>query len=213
MLGINNLIINGGFETGSLAPFISTNTFISTKHSHTGYWSARFPGGKCTSSLVQSVPVTPGTKLELLVSLSKKGCFPSPPISVSVFFSSATNAFLGYGLITNIPTNHLGNVEENDWLTVYQNVSPAPINAVKATVAIVKLAQACSADVFVDDIELLDSTGEAGPTGSAGPVGPAGATGDTGPAGATGDTGPQGLVGPTGDTGPAGATGDTNPKD
>ena len=70
-MGINNLIINGGFETGTLTPFIATNTFIDSLQSHTGYWSARFPGGNSTSSLVQSVPVTPGTKLELLVSLSK----------------------------------------------------------------------------------------------------------------------------------------------
>ena len=79
----------------------------------------------------------------------------SPPISISVFFSSATNVFLGYGLITNIPTNRLTEAGEDGWLTVYQNVSSAPLNAAKATVAIVKLAQAVSSDVFVDDIELL----------------------------------------------------------
>ena len=38
---IQNLIINGGFETGTLSPWTGVNATITNQYSHSGFFSAR----------------------------------------------------------------------------------------------------------------------------------------------------------------------------
>ena len=180
---IENRIINGSFETGSLAPFTGVNATISSPTSHTGSFSALLTGGTANSFILQFVPVLPSENFELFVSLTKIGSAISPPISITVGYYNGSS-FLGYGLITNIPSGHLPDNNENDWTEIYQTTSPAPAGTTQALVLINKLPLAGSADVFADDVALLTAIG------AQGPAGPTGATGPTGPTGPTGTTGP-----------------------
>ncbi len=45
-------------------------------------------------------------------------------------------SFLGYGLITTIAANRLPNVEEGDWLEVYQTTNPPPSGATQALILV-----------------------------------------------------------------------------
>ena len=41
---IQNLIINGSFETGTLSPWIVTNTTITNQYSHSGFFRQDYKG-------------------------------------------------------------------------------------------------------------------------------------------------------------------------
>lgn len=81
-----NLIINGDFENGTLAPWLSGNAVINSTFSHTGRYSAQLAGGNVISYLVQFVQIEAGNNLRIFYSIAKIGALPSPPISVSVSY-------------------------------------------------------------------------------------------------------------------------------
>lgn len=155
-LTIDNRIVNGSFESGSLAPFLSLNVVIDSSRSHSGFFSARMAGDTANAILYQVVPVSAGENFELFVSLAKVGTAPSPPMTIFVSYYSTSFTFLGNGLLTSIPANHLPNeVSGTDWTEIYQTTEPVPDLATQAYVFIGKLPQAGSADVLVDDVSLL----------------------------------------------------------
>ncbi|MUG72736.1 NTTRR-F1 domain [Paenibacillus validus] len=129
-MSITNIIVNGGFETGSLLPWINFNATITTDFSHSGFYAARLLGGDLNSFITQFVPATPGESYEFLVSLAKVGTAPSPPISLTVAFYNDSFTFLGYGLITTIQTDRLPDVNDDTWLEIYQTTSVAPAGTV-----------------------------------------------------------------------------------
>ncbi|MFB5588758.1 NTTRR-F1 domain [Bacillus cereus] len=160
---IKNRIVNGGFETGTLSPFIVNNpSFVSinSSNSHSGVYSAKLSGGLATAIIAQAVPVSPNETFELFVSLSKVGPFPSPLIAINVQYYN-DNTFLGDGLVTFILSNRIPDNNEKDWLEVYGTTSPVPATANTASIVIAKFSELGSADVFIDDVALLS----VGPTG------------------------------------------------
>ncbi|HLR41536.1 MAG TPA: NTTRR-F1 domain, partial [Virgibacillus sp.] len=76
-MAINNLIVNGGFETGTLDGWSAVNANVSGLKSHAGRFSAVFMG-RSQASLSQTVPISGDQSLELLVSLSKYSLATSP---------------------------------------------------------------------------------------------------------------------------------------
>src|SRR4051812_45296070 len=100
-MSIQNLIINGGFETGTLVPWTSSNTTVTNLFSHSGTFSARLQGGPITSYIAQFVPVTPGVSYELLISLAKVGVQPAAPVVIQVFYFDNLFNLLGQGLFAN----------------------------------------------------------------------------------------------------------------
>ncbi|PEJ95066.1 NTTRR-F1 domain [Bacillus wiedmannii] len=154
---IKNRILNGGFETGTLSPFIVNNpSFVSINgsNSHSSVYSATLSGGLATAIIAQAVPVSPNETFELFVSLSKIGPFPSPLIAINVQYYNG-NTFLGDGLVTFILSNRIPDNNEKDWLEVYGTTSPVPATANTASIVIAKFPALGSADVFIDDISLL----------------------------------------------------------
>ena len=154
---IKNRIVNGGFETGTLSPFIVNNpSFVSinNSNSHSGVYSAKLSGGLTNAIIAQAVPVSPNETFELFVSLSKIGPFPSPLIAINVQYYNG-NTFLGDGLVTFILSNRIPDNNEKDWLEVYGTTSPVPATANTASIVIAKFPELGSADVFIDDISLL----------------------------------------------------------
>ncbi|WP_180233422.1 NTTRR-F1 domain [Bacillus sp. AFS059628] len=161
---IKNRIVNGGFETGTLSPFIVNNpSFVSINNStsHSGVYSAKLSGGLATAIIAQAVPVSQNETFELFVSLSKVGPFPSPLIAINVQYYNG-NTFLGDGLVTFILSNRIPDNIEKNWLEIYETASPAPATANTALVVIAKFSELGSADVFIDDVALLSI----GPTGT-----------------------------------------------
>ena len=84
-------------------------------------------GGNVNAFITQFVPATAGSAYEFLVSLAKATAATSPPISLSVGFYDASFTFLGYGLITSIPSDRLPDVNDETWLEIYQTTSIAPV--------------------------------------------------------------------------------------
>ncbi|MCH1627610.1 NTTRR-F1 domain [Fredinandcohnia quinoae] len=72
-MSLNDLIINGDFETGSLSPWIVFNAIPTISFSHSGIYSALLPGGDLNSFIAQFVPATPGQSFGIIVSLAKIG--------------------------------------------------------------------------------------------------------------------------------------------
>ncbi|KAB2495252.1 NTTRR-F1 domain [Priestia endophytica] len=223
-MSIQNLIVNGGFETGILSPWFFSNATVTNQFSHSNFYSARLQGGNTVSYIGQLVPVNPGDTFELLVSLASQiGSSQEAPIQIQVIYLDGLSNSLGSGLFIHVPINRIPTVVNRTWLEIYQTTTPAPPGATQAFVLIITEPQSrgVTTDVLIDDVALLaTSTGPTGATGPTGPAGPTGATGDlgpTGPTGATGDLGPTGPTGPTGatgdlgPTGPTGATGDVGP--
>lgn len=160
---LNNVVVNGDFETGSLTPWLSANTSINSTFSHSGFFSAQLAGGGLNSFISQFVPITAGNNLELLFSLAKIGALPSPTVSTSIAYYDAVFNFLGFGLIVNNISSRIPDVTTNDtWLELYNATSPAPAGTTQALITIDALPQAGTANILVDDIEALLVTGPAG---------------------------------------------------
>ncbi len=195
-MSFNELIVNGSFETGTFLPFVPFNAAITSQFSHSGFFAALLEGGTSEAFVSQTVPVTEGERFEFLVSLAKVGAASNSQVSAVISYFDAASNFIGLGLSLNVPASHLPDVSEDTWLEIYQTTEPVPAGATSAVVLISRLPPAGNADVVVDDISLLDVTGE----GEPGPPGPTGPTGPAGPIGPPGPTGPTGPAGPAIDT-------------
>jgi hypothetical protein len=85
-MSIKNLVVNGGFETGSLNPWIALNAAITTISTHSGFYAAVLEGGAVNAVLAQDVPVEAGESYELIVSLAKAGAEPNPLVMVTISY-------------------------------------------------------------------------------------------------------------------------------
>jgi hypothetical protein len=94
-----------GFETGIFSPWIPSSATITSQFSHSVSFAVRLLGGNVNSFIFQYVEANPTERFEFLVSLAKVGPLTSPPVSLSVAYYNASFGFLGYGLITNIPSS------------------------------------------------------------------------------------------------------------
>lgn len=214
---MKNLIINSGFETGTLTPFTGTNVLIQSNYSHSGQFCVLLPGGERESQLMQSVSINPGSQLQLKVSLAKAEPKPAPPITIAIAYHTSTFVFIDYGLKKEIQYNQLPYVLGESWLEFIQNPIPSPTNAAYAQVLITKPCAYGTSDFLIDDIQLIDLGVENDSrtrTSSDQLVKPMQLSGlellvpnIIGATGVTGVTGPMGITGATGFTGPTGATG------
>ncbi|MED3977174.1 NTTRR-F1 domain [Priestia megaterium] len=165
---IQNLIINGGFERGTLTSWSSANTTVTSQFSHFGSFSARFQSSPFTSYMGQFVPLNPGESMEVLASFAKVGTAPSTPVFIQVTFYDSLSNLLGPGLGTTIPGGQIPTVNNDTWLKIDQTTTPAPPNTTQAFILIYTVPQAGTANVLVDDVALLvaPATGNTGPTGA-----------------------------------------------
>ncbi|WP_052360724.1 NTTRR-F1 domain [Oceanobacillus manasiensis] len=214
-MAVTNLILNGGFETGTLSEWSAQNSYVTASSPHSGRYAAVLRSGLSASSLSQLVPIMPGENFQLLISLSRYGVFGSPRLILRVYFLNELNLEVGMGLDVEIARGSLPNALTNNWQEIYYITEEAPETATQARIEISKPAgNLFSSTVMVDDVALLDfetgsGEGEPGPTGPPGVTGPTGPTGPTGATGLTGATGPTGVTGATGLTGATGPTGVT----
>lgn len=172
-MAVNNLLFNGDFETGTLDSWIASNASVTSARSQTGNFSALI-NNTGTSSLTQTVAITPGQSFQLLMSLSKIGFAQSPQINVTVTFLDMMNNPIDTGLNTTIRMNGIPNSFLKSWLQVYKVTSAAPANATQAKISITKIDYGYFGSyVLVDDVQLLDfglaMTPPPGPTGPTGP--------------------------------------------
>ncbi|XYY60146.1 NTTRR-F1 domain [Bacillus velezensis] len=86
---MNNPIINGSFETGTLAGWSSANTQINSLFAHSGRYSAQFIGAQPYAYLSQIVPIS-AKSVTLFVSLATLGNEPSPQVTLQIIYVSAT---------------------------------------------------------------------------------------------------------------------------
>ncbi|PKM94267.1 MAG: hypothetical protein CVU84_12480 [Firmicutes bacterium HGW-Firmicutes-1] len=155
-MSFNDQIVNGGFETAALFPWISSGATITSQFSHSGFFAARLAGGFSSSFILQFLPVPPEQSFEFLVSLTRIGAASNPLTSLFIGYLDAANNFLGQGLSVTIPEGNLPQASSKDWLTIYETTDPSPVGTTQAMVLISTLAQAGTSDIVVDDVSLLE---------------------------------------------------------
>ncbi|WP_131796890.1 NTTRR-F1 domain, partial [Bacillus spizizenii] len=200
---MNDVIVNGGFETGNLTGWASANTSVINTFAHSGRYSTQFISSQPYAFLGQIVPVVSGQSLIFIVSLGRSGNNPSPQVTIQILFVNSEGEEVEGGQEIIIAAGNLPNVSFNTWNEIYKTIE-IPTEAVNAVVVISKTT---FGSVLIDDVSFIESAGGIGPTGSTGPTGATGVTGSTGVTGPTGATGVTGPTGATGVTGPTGATG------
>jgi len=206
-----NLLGNGSFESGTMAPWSPVNAIVSTMAPKVGSYSAIL-SGLSTSSINQTVVAVPGTSYLVMGSFTKIHSSAVDPVTVNVSFYDSGLNLISTGLNVVLPTNSLPDMANRAWQVINEVTTPAPVNAAFANLIIYKPFNAGTADVSLDEMMIIESvstggSGVTGPTGATGPAGPAGPEGAAGPAGPQGVAGPAGPAGAIGATGPIGATG------
>ena len=76
-----NLIVNGGFETGTLPPWTGVGASVTSAYSHSGAYSAELSPNSVNAFIAQLVPVVPGQTYDFEASLAKIGPLPSMNLS------------------------------------------------------------------------------------------------------------------------------------
>ncbi|AGZ55464.1 NTTRR-F1 domain [Bacillus velezensis] len=213
-MAIDNLIVNGGFESGDLNGWDVANAAVNSIFAHSGTYSAQFLIETNVASLSQIVPVTVGQAYHFQVSLGTIGTASNPQVNLQILYLNSLGEPIATGLDAAITIGHLPNVIFNTWTEVYQTTAVVPDGVTDAQIMISKASVNTNTTILIDDVSLLQIIVNSGPTGSTGSTGPTGPTGRTGTTGVTGSTGAMGVTGSTGvtgTTGPTGATGITGP--
>lgn len=152
---MNNVIVNGGFETGNLTGWAFANTAIINTFAHSGSYSAQFISSQPYAFLGQIVPVVSGQSLIFTVSLGKTGNNPSPQVTIQILFVNSEGEQIEGGQEMIIAAGNLPNVSFNTWNEIYRPIAP-PSEAVNAVVVISKTT---FGSVLIDDVSLIESAG------------------------------------------------------
>ncbi|WP_284150783.1 NTTRR-F1 domain [Bacillus velezensis] len=196
-MAIDNLIVNGGFESGDLNGWDVANAAVNSIFAHSGTYSAQFLIETNVASLSQIVPVTVGQAYHFQVSLGTIGTASNPQVNLQILYLNSLGEPIATGLDAAITIGHLPNVIFNTWTEVYQTTAVVPDGVTDAQIMISKASVNTNTTILIDDVSLLQIIVNSGPTGSTGSTG---ATGVTGTTGATGVTGVTGVTGPTAST-------------
>lgn len=154
-----NRMNNGSFETG-LTGWTAQNVVIASTPALSGFAAARLQGGANNARLVQSITADPGDTFQLKLSVARDSTGTTPIVAVSIAYFNADNEVIGFGLVENIRPAAPSALR---YQNVYQNTSPAPPGTVRAEVTIERQGATGTANVFIDQIILLqvitDATG------------------------------------------------------
>ncbi|MGM0948324.1 MAG: NTTRR-F1 domain, partial [Bacillota bacterium] len=167
---MDDVIVNGGFETGILTGWASANTSVINTFAHSGRYSAQFISSQPYAFLGQIVPVVSGQSLIFIVSLGRIGNNPSPQVTIQILFVNSEGEEIQGGQEIIIAAGNLPNVSLSTWNEIYRTIE-TPAEAVNVVVVISKTT---FGSVLIDDVSLIDCVGLTGPTGATGPTGPTG---------------------------------------
>ncbi|PYG84318.1 hypothetical protein LY28_03632, partial [Ruminiclostridium sufflavum DSM 19573] len=90
------LIVNGGFETGSFPPWTAIEAIVTSLYSHTGTYSAQLQDG--TSVIYQTVYGDFSQAVEVSAYLAKVGTLPNPIVSIVLSYFDESFNFLETGV-------------------------------------------------------------------------------------------------------------------
>ncbi|MDF2987373.1 MAG: collagen triple helix repeat protein, partial [Eubacterium sp.] len=162
-MAIEELIVNGGFETGSFPPWLVDNASITSLYKHSGVYKARLLSG--ISVIYQIVNGDFSESCNFHAYLGKVGPLPNPLTTITIAYYGAAFNFLGLGLTISIPPNSLPDVTGGNWQEFTGITALAPAGTAFAIVSFSKQAGAGTSDVVVDDVSLTTFDEPTGPTG------------------------------------------------
>ncbi|WP_017473859.1 NTTRR-F1 domain, partial [Amphibacillus jilinensis] len=137
-MSIENLVVNGGFETSDLTGGAFLNTIVTPTQSHSGIYSARFASGTVQAFISQTVPANPGESYQFFGSFAKFTAQPSPIIQIQLQYLDAGNNVIGTGLDFIIAYDTLPIVVDDNWNEIYQTSTAAPAGTTQAQLTITK---------------------------------------------------------------------------
>ncbi|MCL5676877.1 MAG: NTTRR-F1 domain [Firmicutes bacterium] len=138
-----NLIVNGGFETGTVgspppSPWISSNVeIVDSTQAHTGTQIASL--GETTPAdpafLFQDVTIAPGRFYELTFHVTGTVLAASAgPIRAEVRWLNADGRDLGSGLSAFVSGGNTGTAVNGEWLAVFELTGKSPPDAARARI-------------------------------------------------------------------------------
>lgn len=155
-MSIVNYVTNSGFESGLTGWVTSGTVSLNTTYSQTGSNSAQVAGGTSGSYIYKLVSVPDSNSFELMIALSKNGSGLGPSVAIGVYYFTTGLVYQNTGLVATVPSR-LPDGTANNWKTAYFNVAPAFSGATVAQIFIMNNSLANSVDLFVDDVQLLNS--------------------------------------------------------
>lgn len=157
-----NLIVNPGFETGTLASWQSFNTTINRRFVQTGFFSAQLDGGMTNSYIQQVVPIVSNSSYQFVISLAKSSSLRAPMMSIFLLFLDASKQTVSLGFAMSMRTLNQPDSDTGAWKTIVESTTVAPATAAYALLFIHKVPQQRSSPVLVDDIGLYAYSGGGG---------------------------------------------------
>lgn len=153
---IQDLIENGRFELGSIAPWKGVNARVisKTRPRVDGVYCAALKGGNIDASIEQLVNVLPGETYQFIASLAtdKKGY--SPPLSITLEFLDENLNKLSNGLEAVIGKGQLPNGKKGTFKMVTHGTEKVPHGTSFAKLIIRKMGCEESTGVIIDNIVL-----------------------------------------------------------
>ncbi|SNZ13918.1 hypothetical protein SAMN05421503_2163, partial [Terribacillus aidingensis] len=169
-----NIIVNGGFESGSLEPWVSSFVFVTQQYTNSGSFAAVLDGGQNVDYLAQyASPIVPGNSYTLTLYMAKASILPAPPVQIQLLFLTADFQSVGRSTFLIVPTESIPFAELDNWRATTVATDVAPEGAAQIFLLINTLPDPGSTDILVDDVSVTAvGTGPTGPTGATGATGP-----------------------------------------
>ncbi len=136
-----NLVVNGGFESGTIglappAPWVSSNVVIvdAGANAHSGVQIASLGATTPTDPafLYQDVTIAPGRFYELTFHVTGALIGSAGPIRAEARWLNADGRDLGSGLSAFVSGGNVGTALGGEWLAVFEVTGKSPPDAVKA---------------------------------------------------------------------------------
>ncbi|HEX2925538.1 MAG TPA: NTTRR-F1 domain, partial [Ruminiclostridium sp.] len=147
-----NLIINGGFETGSFPPWNAFNAVVTSSVHHSGSFSAQLMDGSTTATIYQFIDADFSKPHQFSAWFGKVGALPSPLATITIAYFDASFNYLGLGLVISITPGTLPDATLGNWSEFTGLTTPSPAGTVLTIVSVSRQAPPDTSNVVVDDV-------------------------------------------------------------
>ncbi|WLR43252.1 NTTRR-F1 domain [Bacillus carboniphilus] len=153
---LQNIVINGQFQSGELSPWTGINACIVENPCPTvvGRYSALLKGGSEDATLEQLINVVKEESYQLFISLAANQKGTSPFVRIVLEYLDSDLVFIENGVELNIEKSQLPNGKQDTFKLITENTTTLPQNAAFARLIITKKGIKNTTAIFIDNVVL-----------------------------------------------------------